>query len=673
MASLNFLDNVSYFTKNRPLFKKYTVLTFLLILVLFVVTQGVLASGSTDRYDSHTYKTQHFDEEKTSRDYAHNDFYKKGSYDDKDGICYPSDCDAQHKHTKPPYDGHDDCPGNEPPPTKTPSCTLALSQESMVLGEEATLSWNTVNTVDASLDPNLLSPQLPSSSLVVSPVTTTSYTMTVLNEKQESATCSATLAVTTPADTSPSCTLTAEPAVLTLGATTTLSWDTERAVSGVLDPDSLDTTLPQGTHIVEPTEDTIYSLTVTNEFQETFTCTAAITVEEPGPGPGPGPSPSDPTCTLTLDPQEVFEGEEALLLWETTNATTIILHPGDLAVTIPNGSQTVSPTTTTEYLLEVLGSNNATVSCSAQLLVQKEDTPETPHVVTGGGGGGGSSLCIGNTKPVANAGDFLVTHLGETVVFDGSASRDPDGGQPQLTWNIQESGVDGFPLFGTTPSFTGFTLPGTYHITLEARDLCSFDTATIEVVVEEPGAIVLVKVVSDTDEHTVTENTAEPGEIITYTLRVAHESTTTLTGVVLADDFDERFIDIVDAGDAKIENGVLVWDIGTLAPGETLEKEFTARVLGTSTDLITNTAFLHSNERNSLTAYTITHVPQEAVGGPESSTESTPIAPRTGFGAGVLTLSGFAASLWYARSPRKRKYKSDQTIPTSFLDEYLQK
>jgi uncharacterized repeat protein (TIGR01451 family) len=83
-----------------------------------------------------------------------------------------------------------------------------------------------------------------------------------------------------------------------------------------------------------------------------------------------------------------------------------------------------------------------------------------------------------------------------------------------------------------------------------------------------PPNITIDKVVSDDDETRVEANDSEPNEVITYDITVTNTGGNA-TGVSVVDDYDERYLTILDADGGTISNGRITWNIGTLTNQET--------------------------------------------------------------------------------------------------------
>jgi len=94
------------------------------------------------------------------------------------------------------------------------------------------------------------------------------------------------------------------------------------------------------------------------------------------PPPPPPPAPAAPTAKISVDPSTIMEGQSATLSWNTTNATDVSIEPGVGKVNI-EGSQTVSPGTSTTYTITAKGPGG-TATDTARLTLGSKPTPPPP-------------------------------------------------------------------------------------------------------------------------------------------------------------------------------------------------------------------------------------------------------------------------------------------------------
>jgi hypothetical protein len=219
-----------------------------------------------------------------------------------------------------------------------PAATLTATPAAITLGESATLAWTSANADSAVIDNGIGVVSL-NGSMVVSPTETTTYTMTVTGPGG-TATANATVTVTIP---EPTVGITATPAAITLGESTTLAWTSTYADSAVID-NGVGAVPVNGSMVVSPVEDTVYTITVTGPGG-TASASVAVTVENPYP---------KPTVTLAAAPATINPGEASTLTWTSADAETVSISP-DIGTVGLNGSTSVSPTTTTTYTITATG------------------------------------------------------------------------------------------------------------------------------------------------------------------------------------------------------------------------------------------------------------------------------------------------------------------------------
>lgn len=175
-----------------------------------------------------------------------------------------------------------DAAGNRTTLSQTPpdsvQATLAASPTEIAQGNASTLSWTSNFATGVSIDQGIgaVSP-IAAGSVNVSPATTTTYTLTAIGPFGP-ATAQATVTVYP----TPTCTLIATPATLTLGETTTLSWTSANATSAAID-NGIGAVSPVagGSIVITPSASGIYTLTVNGPAGGSNTASASVTVNDP--------------------------------------------------------------------------------------------------------------------------------------------------------------------------------------------------------------------------------------------------------------------------------------------------------------------------------------------------------------------------------------------------------
>ncbi|GAH47160.1 unnamed protein product, partial [marine sediment metagenome] len=149
----------------------------------------------------------------------------------------------------------------------------------------------------------------------------------------------------------PTCSLSVLPSTIEEGESSTLSWETTDATSLTINQGIGEVTLPSGSQEVSPLETITYTGTVMGPGGSN-TCSVTLTV---GPLVPPPPEEEIPECSLSVLPSTIEEGESSTLSWETTDATSLTINQGIGEVTLPSGSQEVSPLETITYTGTVIG------------------------------------------------------------------------------------------------------------------------------------------------------------------------------------------------------------------------------------------------------------------------------------------------------------------------------
>jgi peptidoglycan-associated lipoprotein len=96
---------------------------------------------------------------------------------------------------------------------------------------------------------------------------------------------------------------------------------------------------------------------------------------------GPAPAaPEVPTATLTADPPAIDLGQSVVLNWRTENATSVTIEGiGDVN---PNGTQTVTPSTSTDFHLTAKNDTGST-DANVRVTVRVPVAPTAPAITEG--------------------------------------------------------------------------------------------------------------------------------------------------------------------------------------------------------------------------------------------------------------------------------------------------
>ena len=218
-------------------------------------------------------------------------------------------------------------------------------------GESATLYYNALNADSVMISPGVGTVS-PSGQTVVTPSSTTTYTITA-NNAFGSDTCTVTVQVT-PGTAPRIIRFSAGPPSITAGGTSTLVWQVENATNVTITP-GLGTVPLVGTQDVKPVQTTTYTLTAKNSVGE-VSVTAVVTVT--------AAPPANPTITsfTANPPTSPSPGSPVVLTCLAQNASRITISGvGDVD---KNGNITVNPQSATTYTCVAVNSAGAQASQS---------------------------------------------------------------------------------------------------------------------------------------------------------------------------------------------------------------------------------------------------------------------------------------------------------------------
>jgi hypothetical protein len=199
---------------------------------------------------------------------------------------------------------------------------LNASPTTITRGQSATLSWGTTNASSAFIN-NGVGTVAVDGSTTVSPLETTTYTLTATGAENKTVSCAKTIVVNQPEVKTPRCeSFNASATTITRGNSVTLTWDTTNVNTAVINP-GVGAVAVDGTTTVSPSETTTYTLTGTGDNNQTVTCSRTITVETSGGGGGGGSS--SPKCTLKISDSKITRGDRITLKWDTSRATEVTI------------------------------------------------------------------------------------------------------------------------------------------------------------------------------------------------------------------------------------------------------------------------------------------------------------------------------------------------------------
>ena len=234
-----------------------------------------------------------------------------------------------------------------------PTVAITADPVSIAAGGSSTLTWTSSNADSVSIDNGIGTVDL-NGSVSVEPTETTTYTVTATGAGG-----TATKSVTVTVHPLPTISLSADPASITAGGNSTLSWTSSNADSVTISPD-IGSVSVNGTTTVSPLETTTYTITAVGSGG-TATDTATVEVV-----------PAGPSVTISADQESIALGASAELSWQSSHVDTVSIDNGIGAVSV-EGSLSVTPEHTTTYTITGSGADG---TVNAQVTVQVTGSPE---------------------------------------------------------------------------------------------------------------------------------------------------------------------------------------------------------------------------------------------------------------------------------------------------------
>ncbi len=283
----------------------------------------------------------------------------------------------------------------------TPTVSISAAPASLMLGEQATLSWTSANADAAIIDQGIGSVGLDGST-TVSPSETTTYTITATGPGG-TAISSVTVSVTYP---EPTASISAAPSSIMPGESATLSWSSTNADSASIDQ-GIGTVSLSGSIVVSPTATTTYTITVTRGG-ETVVDFVTVVVIQPV------------EVFITAEPQSIPPGGQAVLTWVSTGAETCIIDSG-IGQVDTSGSMTVTSAETTTYTVTATGpggTSAASVTISVSYPLPTISFSANPQVIV-------TNQSATLTWTTTNATEVLISDIG-AVSGNGTVLVTPD-------------------------------------------------------------------------------------------------------------------------------------------------------------------------------------------------------------------------------------------------------
>ncbi len=170
----------------------------------------------------------------------------------------------------------------------------------------------------------------------------------------------------------PTLSFSASPTSIVTGSNSTLSWTSTNATSCTASNGWTGVVALSGTQTISPVATTTFVLSCTGTggsvSNQVIVNVLPVT-----------PPPLKPAVTFTATPTSIIQGQSSSLVWSSQNATSCTGSNGWIGALALAGSQTVSPTITTTYVLTCAGAGGS-VSSQATVTVNILPPPPKPTV-----------------------------------------------------------------------------------------------------------------------------------------------------------------------------------------------------------------------------------------------------------------------------------------------------
>ncbi|MGB5676950.1 MAG: hypothetical protein WBN36_03950 [Gammaproteobacteria bacterium] len=231
-----------------------------------------------------------------------------------------------------------------------PTLSLTAAPPTIDLGQSTTLDWISTDTTTCSAV--WMDNTATSGSQLVSPTATTTYSMTCTGNGgsvTDSVTVSVNNTVPVPA---PTATLSATPATIDQGQSTTLNWNSTYATACTADWNA-NIIEPNGSEAVTPTVTTTYAVTCIGDGGSVID-SVTVTVN-------PQAVVAAPTVSLTSSPTRLSRGGTITLSWSSTDASTCTASGGWSGSKPVNGSESLVINDPATYTLTCTGTGGSAI------------------------------------------------------------------------------------------------------------------------------------------------------------------------------------------------------------------------------------------------------------------------------------------------------------------------
>jgi hypothetical protein len=406
-----------------------------------------------------------------------------------------------------------------------PKVQLSVNPSAVLPGEPCSLIWTSQKADQGTSIDHGVGQVGSSGTLMVYPRSTTNFTITAAG-RCGNTTDSVTVIVHQP----PTVNITASASTIGISNSSTLSWSSINADTVTID-NGIGTVLPNGSLTVSPTSTTNYTITAIGPGgMAKGTVTVAVN--------------QSTAVTINASPGFIAAGQTSTLSWSSFNADTVTIDNG-IGTVLPNGSLTVSPTSTTNYTITAIGPGG--MAKGTVTVAVNQSTAVTINASPGFIAAGQTSTLSWSSFN-ADADSVTIDHDIGSVMPNGSLMVMPSA---STSYTITAKG----PM-GTATDTVTVTVEQPLHVSITADpdNIPEGDSSTITWASENADSAMLDNGIGQVDMHG--SMMVYPAETTTYTITVQGRGCSTSASVRV--NVHPRPVvsisatpDVIDAGEAS--------------------------------------------------------------------------------------------------------------------------
>jgi len=303
----------------------------------------------------------------------------------------------------------------------TPAVNITANPPNIYFGQLATLSWTSTGAVSCTIDQGIGTVDA-NGSIMVTPAQTITYTITATGHGGTYNTANVTITATFPR---PTAIISAAPATINYGESTTLTWDSTNATSCTMN-NSIGTVSTSGSISVSPAWSTIYTITATGPGGTSHLERVTVTVVQPRP-----------TVTIISAIPVLINniGQSTVFTWTSTHASLCTIDNGIGSVST-SGSISISPTSTVTYTITAIGPGG-TATDTVTITVLIDSTTTSVPLIDSDGDGIPDNI---DNCPHTPNGPLLGTCISDV---NKTCHSDADCGTGKCSMNQEDTDSDG--------------------------------------------------------------------------------------------------------------------------------------------------------------------------------------------------------------------------------------